>query len=859
MKKKKMALALLLLATLVAGCDHHEVSSSSGSSSTGGTTSSQPVMQSGEKIKLYAKASYDERAEILGKLESYAMNNNLTGITLYEDGGYAMYNTRIQKGTENYIPNYGFGILTEGNILEELPSSAEPTAAYRKYYHTYEPNDPATINYLNDKGSQVSDLFDYISSSYYGNKMNSTKDGYEWYPILAKEFPIAVDPDEDGYATTWKIKVKTEADGLVYNTLSTHHKDKWANKGVKLEDYVNAFKVLLTKQNGLARGAELSGKSGASSIVGAANYYNSSGNGFNEEAWSKVGIKSDASDNSLTFTLGGPTNRFYAMYYLNSSLYEPLPAEFLTDIGGIKNYGNFTTDLSRSPLDNILSVGPYMLENWTSGQRIVFKRNPSWVQFKEEENKNLYRIEGVHVNILSAAQSDQEAGFREFLAGKLDATSIPSTQLAAYKNDKRTVITNAGTTIKLNVNSCDQETWNSLFGTKGTISQIENESQAWKCKPIMSNDNFLKGVNAAINRKEFAENRGKNPSQDFFGSGYLIDPEKGITYNSTKQHQANLEDRSPETFGFSVEAAKVLFKKAVEEEVAAGHYTYGTKENPTVITLQMGWQAESQITSMANDLVSYIQKCFNDESVCGGKIVLKFDQWFGTIWSDIYYKKMMVGQFDFGFGGVEGNPLDPLNFFEVLKSDNSTGFTLNWGTDTNAVSTELEYDGQYWSFDALWTASDHGVYTKDGKMMPMLTVDGSKAKFSKNSSGDLVVSLPINVPEICKELVSVSNIDLYTDYLVNGESAGYVDLGESSVDVDEKLTTITVTFKATDMGALITYDESGEQVITPTANSSLLSLALASGYLYVDLSYQTEVQKFTYDGMISTALGFTLD
>ncbi|MEI3536484.1 MAG: hypothetical protein V8R16_07080 [Bacilli bacterium] len=78
---------------------------------------------------------------------------------------------------------------------------------------------------------------------------------------------------------------------------------------------------------------------------------------------------------------------------------------FLTDIGGIKNYGNFTTDLSRLPLDNILSVGPYMLENWTSGQRIVFKRNPLWVQFKEEENKNLYRIEGVHVNILSAAQS----------------------------------------------------------------------------------------------------------------------------------------------------------------------------------------------------------------------------------------------------------------------------------------------------------------------------------------------------------------------------------------------------------------------------------------------------------------------
>lgn len=858
MKKKKLALALLLLGTLVTACDHN-VSSLPGSSSTGGTTSSQPSTESGEKIKLYAKATYDEKAEILGKLEAYAMNNNLTGLTLYEDGGYAMYNTRIQKGTENYIPNYGFGILTEGNITEELSSTAEPTAAYRKYYHTYEPNDPATINYLNDKGAQVSDLYEYISSSYYGLKMNSTKDGYEWYPVLAKELPIAVDPDEDGYATTWKIKVKTEADGLVYNTLSTYHKDKWSNKGVKLEDYVSAFKILLTKQNGLSRGAELAGKSGASSIVGAASYYNNSTNGFNSEAWSKVGIKADTKDNSLTFTLGGPTNRFYAMYYLNSSLYEPLPEEFITDIGGIKNYGNFTSDLSRSPLDTILSVGPYMIENWTSTQRIVFKRNPLWVQFKEEENKNLYRIEGVHVNILSAAQTDQEATFREFLAGKLDATSIPSTRLAEYKTDKRTVITNAGTIVKLNVNSCDQETWNSLFGLDGSISQISDASQAWKLKPIMANDNFLKGVNASINRKEFAENRGKNPSQDFFGSGYLIDPEKGVTYNSTSQHKANLEDRSPETYGFSAEAAKVLFKKAVEEEVAAGHYQYGTKENPTVITLQMAWMAESQITSMANDLVSYITKCFNDDSVCGGRIILQFDQWTGSIWSDVYYKKMMVGQFDFAYGGIEGNALDPLNFFEVLKSDNSSGFTLNWGTDTNEVSTELYYDGQYWSFDALWTASDHGVYSKDGKMMPMLTIDESKAKFSKNSSGDVVATLPINVPEICKDLVSVTGIDLYTDYIVDGESAGNVDLKESSVDVDEKLTTITVTFKASEKGTLITYDDKNNQINTAKLNSELFDMALENGYLYLDLSYQTVVQKFTYDGVVSTAVGFTLD
>lgn len=112
------------------------------------------------------------------------------------------------------------------------------------------------------------------------------------------------------------------------------------------------------------------------------------------------------------------------MYYLNSSLYEPLPEEFLTDIGVLKIMVTLLPIYQDHHQIIFYLLDHICLKNWTSDQRIVFKRNPSWVQFKEEENKNLYRIEGVHVNILSAAQSDQEAGFREFLAGKLDATAF---------------------------------------------------------------------------------------------------------------------------------------------------------------------------------------------------------------------------------------------------------------------------------------------------------------------------------------------------------------------------------------------------------------------------------------------------
>ena len=85
----------------------------------------------------------------------------------------------------------------------------------------------------------------------------------------------------------------------------------------------------------------------------------------------------------------------------------------------------------------------------------------------------------------------------------------------------------------------------------------------------------------------------------------------------------------------------------------------------------------------------------------------------------------MVGTYDLGFGAISGNSLNPLNFLEVLKSDNSSGFTLNWGADTSKLSKtdpivyEVEENGEKvkkeWSFDALWAAADHGAVVKEGE------------------------------------------------------------------------------------------------------------------------------------------------
>jgi hypothetical protein len=76
-----------------------------------------PVVPEGGQVFTYVAASYEERTEIIGILEKYAVENFITGLTLYGDGGYTMYADRLIPGSgswDNYVPGYGFGVFGEG-------------------------------------------------------------------------------------------------------------------------------------------------------------------------------------------------------------------------------------------------------------------------------------------------------------------------------------------------------------------------------------------------------------------------------------------------------------------------------------------------------------------------------------------------------------------------------------------------------------------------------------------------------------------------------------------------------------------------------------------------------------------------
>ena len=650
----------------------------------------------------YVYSSAEERAKILGLLEKYAINNNLTGITLYENSQYYLYHDSVVKATDTYIPNYGFGIIPEGYISSDLEGETNP--AWSRYYHTYENYDPSSINYMVNSNN----LSQYVTSTYFDIRLNETKDGFNWVNVQANDIrPVAVNPTEyngNVAATKYRIEVKVGSQ-YRYNTLSTNPSIAAYNgTEVKLEDYLTPYKIYFTQ----AFGMNPSFNDG--SIRGMEDYCYASADGINEDAFNNTGIKAYYENGKayLEFELTKELDSYYAMYYISNLVFSPVPYDFITTLGhgdfasGVSVWGGFDYSYGLTPVDTWLSTGPYTIECWEEDKQIVFKKNP----YYNLESSKYYQIEGVHVNILHAAANDPSVPLKEFLCNNLHYCSIPTDYLDNYKDDPRAVLVPGSSTFKLNLNTCTQEEWIQLFGEYGSVLQT-NEYNYWDCEPIMSNNDFIKGLSYAINREELATMLGCAPSNNYFSDEYLIDPENGVVYNDTKYHQENIAELTYGTqYGYNFDYAVESFRKAAEELISQGAYWYGD-----TIEIEIAWMSQSDENKYHIYIKNYIESAWNSANT-GLNLNVTF--WCGTRWDEVYYDKMMAGQFDIAWGSISGNPLNPINFLEVLKSDNSSGFTLNWGSDTSQVSQELFYDGVYWSFDSLWYAADKGGYFING-------------------------------------------------------------------------------------------------------------------------------------------------
>lgn len=790
----------------------------------------------------------EKRTEILGKLEEYAMENFLTGITLFEEGAYVRYSPRVQLPVQEYITGYGWGLLSEGRLDPSKPLE-HPAEGYEDYLQTSSSSDPLSINAWDATGSQVSDLNSYISTSYWGTKLNGTT-SYKWFPVLARntvdgkanDRPIPLDSAHNPITdfeltdtfTNWRVYVKTgtsetpEDERVYYRTASTINAE-FDKRPVKLEDYEFVYQMLLTEQSQQSRGTELAGDTSYGIRGGQAFYRKTKGLTDPKQVdtiWknakdsNEIGIKTgvDSNGSYIDIELLSPVNQFYGMYYLSSNLYTPIPREFLEKIHinygakaseasyieGVHNYGGFGGN--KQAIDNCICAGPFYLDKWDKNQQIVFSRNDDWFECQDDAR---YHIPGVVITNFPGAVERDDFIYDHFNNGELDSTNIPKSKMSAkLPSDKKNI---GESTFKLNVNSCTQSRWNELFGDKGSIEPIGDN--AYECKPWMSNKNFLNGLFWSINRQAFADARGVTPSVSYFGDAYMsVNPDgTGESYNHYRSNPGepgphekaikNFHDvvDGVDNYGFNLTKARSYFKTAVNELVKAGKIEIGTTSNPTTINIDIIWMYKTDERDYGDEIINYFQDAFNDDSVCGGGVKLKVNQSSVTQWDQVYNDYLMRGKYDLGFGAISGNTLNPLNFMEVLRSDNSSGFTLNWGADTGVIDPvkPIVYDDKAWSYDALWEAADHGAVVKNGQSVN--PVDHGYVKLQAGGRDDLYnggEGCEIHIPF---DFINVEGVDLEIKSIQLAFLLGTnVVLTEEQYSIDEDNKTIIIPISSAD-------------------------------------------------------------
>lgn len=725
----------------------------------------------------------DDLESIFGQVEALGLETGMTGMNFWAYGGYQkinprVYNSRSENGkftSSSYVPGYGFGIGAYGYLTDA--NTTETNTDWQYYYHSENSNQPSTgINYFTTSDSSTSTYWSIMNAPFFEKLLNESDTDVYCTSLSSDAEPIPVDEngneleDTSGFHTRWKIHFNTgSTENAVRYRTAGKYASTWDKKGVELEDYVVPYLLKFTQWTGASNVTQL--LSGNSAIVGASDWYSQTatdpGDGnrtVDIDEFLKVctGIELHKEDNSIIFTMTSGCTTDYAAYRLNNE--GALPLSFVQETlgngdlkAGMEKLCTKDATDGSNPEDNMLCTGPYYLEKLTE-DNIVYKANDDWYVKKDPAGRDVYKLAG-YVYTLNTALLDDSTGtiaYQEYVAGKIDAVTLSNSELLSeHKNDSDTVhIENTGEKNGVSFNCLSKVDYDYLFGTgewdaHACAGQMWSNNDTypyemgsagdesyrtsffeddWEVKAILSNHNFQKGLNCGYDRDTFAQTKGRVGFSDYFGDINKMSPKASKRYNDTDAHINAVksvygDDGIPTN---SNEKGVEYFKKAIAEELEAGHYQLGTAASPTVITLNVNWQSQSWPSYQGEAIFGAISDTFNEAVMSNSewvdgtspKIKLEFEQTYeGSGNYDFYnvYAKVALGQYDIAQASISGGEYEVFQEVSLWESINRNySLTVHHAFVTSVPTSWVYYDGKYWSDDALLYAQQEGVTLDEG-------------------------------------------------------------------------------------------------------------------------------------------------
>jgi len=255
---------------------------------------------------------------------------------------------------------------------------------------------PSTMNWLITTDPADTNVMSYCSIYLYMDRINEAKDGWVWTLELASQFPKQL--DEEG--RLWEVKIRKDF--------------KWANGDpVTIDDVIYTYQQIVDPlQQNLCAGNLSQNTYGT--IKNIWEYQ------FGEvSSWDEVGVKK-IDDYTMHIEMSEPSVSINVQRMLNQKLlYKPLYEAGKNADGTATIYG--------SDLDNYMSGGPFILEEWVKDAKVVLRRNPDY-PYKDEIKVEYYTFQQV---------PDTNTALQLFANGQLDTCSVPYTSAEEYEDDPR--------------------------------------------------------------------------------------------------------------------------------------------------------------------------------------------------------------------------------------------------------------------------------------------------------------------------------------------------------------------------------------------------------------------------------------
>lgn len=446
---------------------------------------------------------------------------------------------------------------------------------------------------------------------------------------------------------------------------------------------------------------------------------------YPEVDFSSVGLFKSG-DYQITIVFSNSLSGFNLYYNLSTPTW--LVKEDLYEANKKIN-GEAYSSTYNSSVETSSSYGPYKLVEFQSDKALRLEKNENWFGYTDGQHTykdptdgqvyDMWQSTAIECQVVAESATHKMM----FLKGELMTYGLGADDFDTYRNSEYAFATPKTTTFFFIIN-----------GYMDAIKNREASSDFDKTKydlETMTLKSFKQALAVTYDKELFAGtiSPSRKGGYGLIGTTYVYNPSTGAKYRDTDQARqvlcdfysvdtskfSSLEEAVKSITGFDPEEAKVLYKQAFDEALAAGFITDQDGDGISDQTVRIEYAMSTDPNDFLTKTINYLNEKMKEVTAgtpFDGKIEFVMSANYGNEWSN----KLRSGLADTALAGWSGSSMNPFDVIRLYTNGTDQQYDGKW-FDASKVDMTLELNGESITMNLRqWSEALLGTtITKDGK------------------------------------------------------------------------------------------------------------------------------------------------